>query len=178
MKKYKVNILLMRFPDNASKAISFFKQSFYTHVSIGLEEDLNTFYSFVWKGFLVEKITRYAKSERTPCPCLMYELEVSEKAYQKAKKILLEFESNKDIYHYAKLGVVLGIIGIPLRQKNRYFCSQFVAEVLEKSNIQKLKKNSALYYPNDFNKLSEAVLVFQGSLKNFIKHYNLCPATI
>lgn len=61
--KYKINILLTRFPDNGSKAISFFKRSFYTHASIGLGEDLNTFYSFVWKGFLVEKVTRYVKPD-------------------------------------------------------------------------------------------------------------------
>ena len=176
--KNTINILLTRFPDNGSKAIGFFKNSFYTHASVGLDEDMNTFYSFVWKGFLVEKITKYVRSDRTPYPCRMYELEVSKKTYAAIKKTLLEFETNKSIYQYAKLGVVLGIIRIPLKQNNRYFCSQFVAEVLGRSRAIQLKKDSALYFPGDFNKLSEAVLVFQGNLRDYIRHYELRPATV
>ena len=176
--KHKINILLTRFPDNGSKVISFFKKTFYTHVSIGLEEDLNTFYSFVWKGFIVEKVTRYIKPDKEPYPCRMYELEVSENTYEAIKNILFDFESNKSIYHYAKLGVVLGVIRIPLKQKNRYFCSQFVAEVLGRSKAIQLKKDSVLYFPGDFNKLTEASLTFQGNLRDFVNRYGLSTATI
>ena len=90
----------------------------------------------------------------------------------------LSFETNKSIYQYAKLGVALGIIHIPLKQENRYFCSQFVAEVLGRSRAIQLKKDSALYFPGDFNKLSEAVLVFQGNLRDYIRHYELRPAAV
>ncbi len=54
--KRKIYILLTRLSDNASKAIGILTNSYYTHASIGLEEDLNTFYSFVTKGFKIEKM--------------------------------------------------------------------------------------------------------------------------
>ena len=57
----KISILLTRFPDNGSRAVSMLTRFYYTHASIGLDEDMNTFYSFVTKGFLVEKVTRYIR---------------------------------------------------------------------------------------------------------------------
>lgn len=58
MKNKKIYILFTRFPDNGSKVIEALTGCYYPHASIGLEEDWNTFYSFVTKGFIVEKITR------------------------------------------------------------------------------------------------------------------------
>lgn len=176
--KNKINILLTRFPGNASKIICFFKRSFYTHVSIGLDEDFNTFYSFVWKGFRVEKITRYVKPDQDPYPCRLYEMDVSENTYDTIKNILYDFESNQTLYHYAKWSVVFGMLRIPLKQKNRYFCSQFVAEVLERSRAIQLKKNSNFYFPCDFGKLTELSLIFQGNLRDYVNHYGLSAAAI
>jgi hypothetical protein len=61
-----------------SKMVQFFTRCYYTHASIGLEEDMNTFCSFVIKGFRVEKITRYEKPDRESFPCMLYEMEVSD----------------------------------------------------------------------------------------------------
>lgn len=99
----KINILLTRFSYNSSRAVSFFKRSYYNHASIGLNEDMNTFYSFVRKGFLVEKVTKYVKPDVDPYPCCLYELEVDEEIYNSVKKILLDFEAHKDIYRYAMM---------------------------------------------------------------------------
>lgn len=78
-KKRKIYILLTRLCDNGSKAIGFLTSSYYTHASLGLEEDLNTFYSFVTKGFMIEKISKYIRPDRDPYPCVLYEMEVSQK---------------------------------------------------------------------------------------------------
>ena len=86
--KKKVYVLLTRFPDTGSKWIQALTGFFYTHASIGLQEDMNTFYSFVTKGFIVEDISRYNKPDRDPFPCQLYELEVSEKVYESVKRII------------------------------------------------------------------------------------------
>lgn len=166
-----IYILLTRFPDNGSKFVGFLANSYYTHVSIGLEEDLNTFYSFVKKGFLVEKVDRYLKPDREPFPCRLYELKVSDKVYESIKKIIHEFVDHKSDYSYTQLGVALGLAHIPLVRKNQYFCSYFVAEVLKRSEAMKLKKNSALYFPRDFLKMPETSLIFQGNLKGYTREF-------
>ena len=47
--KRKLYVLLTRFPGRAAIAIQAFTGCYYTHASIGLEEDMNTFYSIVGK---------------------------------------------------------------------------------------------------------------------------------
>ncbi len=172
-KKRKVYILLTRFPDNGAKVIHAMTGSFYSHASIGLEEDMNIFYSFVVKGFIVEEITRYIKPDREPFPCQLYELEVSENVYNAVKRIIQFYERRKKKLSYTKLGVVMSLLRIPLKQKNKYICSQFVAEVLKRAEAAKLKKSTALYLPGDFKKLSEMKLVFEGNLESFIAHFRI-----
>lgn len=170
--KKRIYILLTRFPDNGSKMISFLTNSFYTHASIGLEEDLNTFYSFVTKGFMVEKITKYVRPDREPYPCQLYEMTVSEKTYEAIKNMINGFVTKKELYHYAKLGAFFALVlHIPFLQKRHYFCSQFVAEVLEKTNAVHLEKNSALCFPADLAKLPNKKMIFQGNLQTFLNRF-------
>lgn len=91
MKKRKVFILLTRLPGTVSGAIHLCTGFYYTHASIGFEEDMNTFYSFVIKGFIVEKISRYVRPDREPFPCQLYELDVSETIYENMKETVQNF---------------------------------------------------------------------------------------
>ena len=81
MKTRTIYILLTQFPGGNSKAIQLWTRFPYTHVSLGLEEDLNTFSSFVYKGFIVEEIARYNKPGRKPFPCALYTLEFPADTY-------------------------------------------------------------------------------------------------
>ena len=170
--KRKLYILLTRFPGLDSDALRWWTRFPYTHASIGLDEDMNTFYSFVVKGFIVEDIARYnSKTGRAPFPCVLYELEVSPLVYQKAKQILQKFVTNRANLHYNTLGILLSLIKIPTRKQDHYFCSHFVAELLQRCNAAKLKKRSNLYLPKDLHKLSEVKLIFQGDLLHMSKQY-------
>lgn len=169
----KIYVLLTRFPDNGSKVIQAMTGSFYTHASIGLEEDMNTFYSFVVKGFIIEEITRYIKPDRTPFPCQVYEIAVSEKVYKSVKRIIQFYVNRRHKLSYSRVGLVFGLLRIPFKRKNNYFCSQFVAEVLKRAKAAKLKKFTVLYMPGDFKKLSEMKLVFEGNLQGFITHFGI-----
>lgn len=174
--KRKVYILLTKFPDNGSKAIRFITKFQYTHASVGLDEDMNTFYSFVCKGFIVEKITRYIRPDWEPLPCLLYELDVSEEVYQSVKERLNRFVENKKAMHYTRLGLLLCLFHIPCRIKNHYFCSQFVAEVLNDGKAACLQKDSALYLPKDFRKLQGVKVKFQGNLQSMINRFGILPS--
>ena len=167
----KLYILLTRFPGKTAIAIRAMTGCYYTHASIGLEEDMNTFYSVVGKGLIVEKITRYVRPDRSPFPCQLYELEVTKKVYQTVKKLLEVCVENKTCYQYSKLGVVLCLLRIPFKRKYRYFCSQFVAEILMIAQAAQLQKDCTLYYPGDFRKMPGMRLHFQGDLKGFMNQF-------
>lgn len=164
---------MLRFPGKGTRVLESLRGCFYPHASIGLEEDLNTFYSFVSKGFIVEKITRYIKPGRSPYPCRLYELEVSERVYNRVKKRLTHFVETRFDYRYTKLGVVLSVLRIPFKRPQHYFCSHFVAEVLKRTSSAPMHKPCSLYLSSDLEKLPGLKLRYQGDLSAMIQKFQL-----
>lgn len=160
-----VYVLLTQSAGRGSKAIQFFTNFPYAHASIGLEEDMNTFYSFVFKGFIVEKIEYYNKKCDVPMRCMLYEIPVSDEKYENLRANLRKFEKNSDKLRFSTLGMVLAIMRLPVwKKKNYYFCSQFVAEMLKKSEINKSICPCRITQPQDFKYVDNARMVFQGNL--------------
>ena len=170
----KVYILLTRFPGKVSMLLAVLTGCYYVHASIGLEDDLNTFYSFVTKGFIIEQIARYVRPDRVPYPCQLYELPVSENVYQSIKYLLNTFVDAKDRLRYTKLGVFFGLLGIPYRRKEFcYFCTHFVAHILQNSGAAILQKNCTHYFSRDLKKLPGMKLCYQGNLQTMLIHFQL-----
>ena len=164
MKQRNIYVLLMRMPDTVSKALSLWMRFHYTHVSIGLEEDLEHFYSFGYNGFRIESVERFNHSAKGPFPCALYEIPVSEHTYDRVKQQLMTFVERKEDLRFHLFGVFLALCHIQHKVKDRYFCSQFVSEVLHEQEILPQRKHSSLFMPRDFSRQKELRLVFQGML--------------
>lgn len=174
MKKRKIYLLLTRFHDNGSKAIGMMTGYYYTHASIGLEEDINTFYSFVTKGFIIEKINRYVKPDRAPFPCQLYEFEVTDNVYFRIKEIIEYFVQYKSLVNYTKLGVVLSLLHIPYKRNHfSFFCTQFVAEVLNLSGAAHINRKTTRYFSKDLREIPGMKLYFQGNLSSMMQHFGI-----
>ena len=169
----KIYILLTKFYGSGSRALTLFSGNYYTHASIGLDEDMNTFYSFVVKGFMIEKITRYLKPGREPFPVKLYEISVPEDVYYRIKHKIDFFVAYKSRMHYTMLGVILSVLCIPYQRKYTYFCSQFVAEVLKSVDIVPSHKNSALYLPGDLSTVPGVRLLFVGDMEALVYQFRL-----
>ena len=164
-------ILLTQFPGRESRLLRWYTRCPYTHVSIGLDEDMNTFYSFVMKGFIVEDISRYNRPGRKPFLCELYSMEVSEQTYQEVRSHINAFVRNRKKLHYSKLGLALSLAGIPLKIKNGYICSYFVAEILDKCTDAKLKRHTMLCMPKDFSRSRDLQMVFRGDLHHYTRRF-------
>ena len=171
MRERKILILLTRYPDVGSKLIETFSGTYYTHASIGLDEDTSTFYSFNYKGFAVEKVERFAQLKGNVYPCQMYELPVPEKAYHAVKQMLHHFMEHKNWFRYTRFGVAMCLLRIPYRRERHFFCSQFVAEVLHRTQAVRLKKESALYVPCDLRELPGVRFRLTGDLRDLKAHF-------
>lgn len=167
----KIYVLMTRYPGRDAKFLSWYTRFPYTHASIGFEEDMNTFYTFISKGFLVESIKKYNKPDRESFPCALYEITVSESTYNHIKSLVMTYKARKERLRYSTLGVVCCCLRIPLKRRNKYFCSQFVAEVLHKSQVLQLKKKSTLYLPKDISKHKELKLIFVGNHLSFVEKF-------
>lgn len=165
----KINILLTQFPGLDARALRKCTRFPYCHASVGLDEDINTFYSFVVKGFIVEDIHRYCKKDAFPCA--LYQLEVSQEVYDRTCDMLRSFVERRTTLRYSYLGLFLSLVHIPSRWKHRYFCSQFVAEVLQRCRATRLKKSSSTYLPKDLHRLEDLKLIFQGDLRQMLHRF-------
>ena len=171
MKDRKLYVLMTQYPGFDAKVLRWRTGFPYTHTSIGLEEDMDTFYTFISKGFLVESITRYEKPDRPSFPCALYEIAVTEEVYENVKKTVNAYKEQKSTLKYSTLGLIMCFLRISLERKNYYFCSHFVAEVLQKCKVLKLKKKSTLYFPKDISKHKELKLIFQGNHIGYVEKF-------
>ena len=158
-------VLLTAQSDPFSRLIRLFTWGRYTHASIGIDEHLNHFFSFVTKsGFYLERPTKSKKAKKMARQCALYRLDVTEEIYEKIKDMIERFQLHEKQYRYSYIGVLLCILRIPHRSKNSYFCSQFVSELLISSGAAQLKKKPSVYLPDDFIREPMLRFLFKGSL--------------
>lgn len=158
-----ISVLLTTYPDRFAKLIARLSGRGYTHASIGLE-DPDKFYSFNVRGFAVETPGKLRRQGVTESRC--YRLLVSDGAYRRIEGRIRTLEAHRTRYRYSCLGVWLCLLGLPLRREGRYFCSQFVAELLARSGAVPLARNPSLYLPNQFPRELEGRPETVGILPN------------
>ena len=70
-----------------------------------------------------------------------------------------EFQSRRFEWKYNLAGLLLSRLHIKRQKKDHYFCSEFVAEMLQRANVAEFKKSTAHYLPN---RLEQEVKKFQN----------------
>lgn len=166
-----VYILLTRSGTWFSRLIHLATADRYTHASIGLDGPDGPFYSFARldprfalpAGLVQERMDpRSLRRKATPwCLC---ELEVSPQAYEHLRRQLSSMYARREQYHYNLLGALGCYFHQPLRREHHYFCSQFVASLLEESGAAELGKCPGLVRPVDFCSLHGLRTMRQGVL--------------
>lgn len=172
MAKKEIFILLTHTGTLPSKIIKMYTREPYSHVSIAFDPELNEVYSFGRKcvnnpliaGFIKEDIKGgvYAKFKNTTYE--LYSLKIAENQYERLKIEINKLYKRKDIYKYNFLGILGVLMNRPIGSDNSYFCSQFVAHILEKSSIKLVKKPSGLVTPGDFRRSNNLKLIHTGVL--------------
>ena len=123
----------------------------FTHASIAFDEDADHYYSFNFNGLKKEYRTSLKKRPRE---MKRYNISVTETQYRELKRIIESMESEKDRYHYSRLGVSLCLFKLPnpTSGTEHLFCSQFVAKVLDKSGCVQMTKAYGDISPNTLEK--------------------------
>ncbi len=145
---HQISILLTKYSDWISTLVYHIGGRGFTHSSIALDEDQNTYYSFNFRGFAVEAVEKHRRRGVKNSRCI--QLQVSDEAYLKIKKRIQEMMENRSAYRYTRFGLLCCILHLPFRWKDHYFCSQFVAELLSESGAAPLERMPNSYLPNQF----------------------------
>jgi hypothetical protein len=163
-----IYVLLTKHKSVTALLLRLFTWSEYTHSSIALERD-GSHYSFnPVRGFTIE---RPIHKKRGATPCRLYRIKVTESAYADIESRIKWFVENPDEYKFNYVGLVLMILRIPVGIGNRYFCSQFVSELLTSSAAAKLRKRPTKYLPRHFSRENAFTLTFTGEASMFTEKH-------
>lgn len=145
----------------------------FSHVSLGLTDDLNEFYSFARKnvnnaidaGFVREKRYYFTLGKETKTRVKIFKIPVEDETYYQVRDFVRQTANDKEvIYNLFSLITMPIVHGIqPYKQ---YTCISFVAEALAKNGIVKFNKPTYKYTPKELEKILKNYLFLDGYISN------------
>ncbi len=172
----KVYIIVSEGKTFVSRFIRFAIHTEYTHASISLYKDLRAMYSFArkhtffpfWSG-LVSESPQYGILKKFPdTNCVILEANTSEENFDAMMNHLEYMLQNKKKYSYNYIGAILSKFNLSKRYKNKYYCSEFVKELLEIGKVDGIKKLAEAAKPESFLAVEEFRCIYKGNLTDYI----------
>ncbi|MCK9287838.1 MAG: hypothetical protein WDA14_04930 [Sphaerochaetaceae bacterium] len=126
-----------------SKLIYTFSHIKYAHSSISFDNSLTHMYSFgrtnadnpFSGGFVSENLYAGVYKKYANCECLICRVKVTDEQYDALRQLVKTFLQDKEKYGYNFIGLIGVLLNTPIKRKNRYFCSQFISEILMHSKV-------------------------------------------
>lgn len=169
-----VYILLTKSDTYFSRFIHRMTDDEFTHSSIALDRELRKVYSFgrkyprlMWPaGFVKEDVRSGLFKQSEDNKCCLYELLVNDDVYDKIVAAIEKMESEANKYSYSLTGALHCKLNKEYHKDNKFFCSEFVSDILVKSGAIDLPKASSLMRPIDFTQIDDLNMLYVGELKN------------
>lgn len=172
--KRHIYILLTNTGSLLNKTIKLYTKAPYNHTSIALDKNLNEVYSFGRKtpnnpfiGGLVREDLNGIYSHFKDTTCAVYALEIDYKVYKRVLKNIDKFQLKRDSYKYNFVGLFGVAINRPIYRENAFFCSQFIATILNKSGLNLFNKMPELITPYDFQSSDKLKLIYEGRILDY-----------
>ncbi len=164
-----------------TRMIKLYTKECYNHASIGFDQDLLDVYSFGRKrprnpfigGFVKEDIrSSFFKNAN----CAIYVFNVTDTQYHDMLQLIKKIEENQKKYRYNLLGLFAIALNKRFIRKDAFFCSHFVAMILNEGRLLNIDKQLSMITPKDLKHISSHQLVYQGKLQSYflIEEMNLC----
>ncbi|WP_168119731.1 hypothetical protein [Paenibacillus sp. HB172176] len=158
-----------------SKLIKSYTKIPLNHASISFDANLQEVYSFGRKsqgnpflgGFVRENLYSPLFQEAS---CAVYRCTVSHSSYVRIRAQIREFEQNQERYKYNLIGLFGVMLQLEWEREDRFFCSQFVASVLENGGVKLVDKPPVLVTPADLQQTGMLMQVYSGSLNEYLGH--------
>lgn len=158
-----------------SELLAVFSKAKYNHVSICIDDNFESFYSFgrrvvrfpLLSGFVTERLNHGIYEIYKETQGCIYSLEVTNQQYENLKQMLSKYKQHRYRYGYNLIGLVGIMVNKPIRRRRKYFCSQFVSYLLDQSGIHNFNKDSCLIVPEDIEEIPNMIKIFEGRLYDF-----------
>lgn len=158
-----------------SKMLRIITRAKYNHVSISLADDLETMYSFgrrrtynpFWGGFVMESPNAGTFKRFPDTKIILMSIPITEEQGMGIKARLEKMYEHRLDYHYNYIGLFLAGIHIYKKFKRRYYCSEFVREMLVEFKIDGAKDLPRIIHPMKFEEMPAATEIYRGLLREF-----------
>lgn len=172
IREKQVYILLTDTGTILTRLIKSYTKKNYNHASIAFDAELIEVYSFGRKtaknpfigGFVKEDIHSVLFKQ---AHCAIYSLTITNNDFQRMSQYILKIAAKKEYYRYNFIGLFGVLFKKPIKRKNAFFCSQFVASVLKESKAIEFEKDLSLIEPSDLPHSANFQLIFEGKLKGY-----------
>ena len=156
-----------------SNIVKFYTKKKYTHISIGLDSELNELYSFgrlnpynaFVGGFVHEKLNKGTFARFKNTLGAVYSLKVTDEQYNSIASTIKHVKENKDKYKFNIIGLFFVSINKKYQKQDTFYCAEFVKYILETSFNKKLLPE--IIKPMDFTRLDNVELIYEGLLNQY-----------
>jgi len=171
-----IYLILTRSTSVPSRLIGHFTDEPYTHVSIAFEPYSGVMYSFARKyahfplpaGLVEEHMDDGFYRYQGNIPCAVLRLDVDSKTWYRARNRVGDMMNRRKEYRYSVFGLLACKLGIEAEIPGQYFCSQFVAEILEQTCGVKLPCPPSLMHPADYLEMDCFRCEFCGGFREYL----------
>ena len=158
-----------------SRLLKFITGAEFNHVSLCLKSDLKLMYSFGRKkpyfpfpgGFVLESPDFGTFKFFSNTNILVLGLKIDSKKYHLIEEHINNMLLQQKKYKYNYIGVVLAGFKICYKSPNKYYCSEFVRDILYIHNVKGTEKICGIVEPMDFINLPDITHIYSGKLKNY-----------
>ena len=155
------------------RIIRFKTKKTYSHVSLALDENLETMYSFsrinpyicFLGAFVQEGINKgsFKRFKNTKAKVIC--MEITDYQYEKLGHQIKQFIKNRDTYKFNVLGLIYIFFNKEIHRKNYFYCAEFVKYVLQKSHIN--VNVDSMPRPENFETLKNTTVIYKGLLRKY-----------
>ncbi|MHA6259288.1 hypothetical protein ACXYMX_05160 [Sporosarcina sp. CAU 1771] len=156
-----------------SKMIGMYTKNGLNHASIAFDEDLSEMYSFGRKyqsnpfiaGFIKENATERIFQGAN---CAIYSYRISENEFGRIRNKIRHIEKNKEQYRYNFIGLFGIAMNKGISRERAFFCSQFVATMMNESDNSMFTVVPSLVQPRHFTETACLKEVYEGDLQTYL----------
>lgn len=179
-KLYPVYVMLMHSGTALANAIKTITKSNFSHASISFDSSMKSMYSFGRKSDTNPFIGAFKKEDITTkffqnkeIPYALYVVPCTKSEIDAMKKRLNFFIQNSTKFKYDFTGLFKNYFGIADNPEYKWFCSRFVADILNAGRPQNdpYVIEPSLMKPEDFTNTNFATYVTGGMLDTYDKSY-------
>lgn len=170
-----IYILLSRPNTFISSLIAFFTHAEYSHISVAYDSELRSLCSFARKyhlplpgGLVAENENGVLRKPLRNAKCVVLSASVPENMFEAFRSRIDDMLLHRNRYHYSLRGVFLCRFGVETHRENHYFCSQFVAEMLNCAGVRGMPKPPSLMMPLDFLEIPGLAYIHSGVLREYL----------